>query len=428
MSEQTVWTSDLNLTRRGWRRRDMLRVLAGSALGASLPWQTELAAQAGSLRQQGKSCILLWMQGGPSQLETFDPKQDHANGGETRSIATNVSGIRISENLPQVAQSMDKIALLRSMTGKEGSHPRASYQMHTGYIPTASVRYPTLGSNVVYHLGDMEADLPAFVRIGQGNRGESGGGYLGVKYDPLVVADPSRPPENTTPATDERRFRRRLNLVRRLEANGAYEQARADHQDLLSRSSTMMLSPQMATFDLEREPQRDRESYGEGAFAQGCLMARRLVEQGVTFVEVNLNGWDTHDDNFSRCRDLCGQMDQPFARLVNDLEERGLLESTLVLCLGEFGRTPRINPRSGRDHFPRAFSAAIAGCGVRGGQVIGATTADGNEIADRPIQIPDFFRTVFTTLGVDPDHENMSGIGRPIPLVTDGEVITELFG
>lgn len=426
MSEQTIWTSDMQLTRRGWRRRDMLKVIAGAAAGVALPWQTSIAAQAAALRQQGKACILLWMQGGPSQLETLDPK-DHENAGETKSIETSVSGIRLSENLPQLAKSMDKVALIRSLTAKEGSHPRASYLMHTGYLPTASIRYPTMGSNVISHIGNMEADLPAFVRIGQGNRGESGGGYLGVKYDPLVVNDPSRPPENTSPTTDERRFRRRVGLVQRLESSGPYEQSRADHQDLLNRSSTLMLSPQMAVFDLERESERERAAYGEGPFAQGCLMARRLVESGVAFVEVNLGNWDTHDDNFTRCRELCGQLDQPFARLLADLSERGLLDSTLVICMGEFGRTPRINGRSGRDHFPKAFSAAIAGCGVKGGQVIGSTTNDGGEVRDRPIEIPDLHRTIFTTLGIDADHENMSGVGRPIPLVTGGSVIQELF-
>jgi len=428
MSDRSFVTTDLTPTRRGWHRRDVLRSAAMGIAGAGLfGWQSTLAANAATLRRQGKACILLWMQGGPSQLETFDPKPEHANGGETRAIETNVSGIRLSENLPQLARRMDKVALLRGMTGKEGSHPRASFLMHTGYLPTAALRYPTLGANVAHQLGDPTAELPSFVRIGRGARADSGGGYLGVKFDPLVVADPTTPPENTAPTTETARFRRRLSLVEQLESTGsAHPRGMADHRELLGRASTMILSPSMSVFDLERESEADREAYGDTDFGRGCLLARRLVESGVTFVEVGLGNWDTHQDNFEKSRELCGQLDQPFARLIEDLEQRGLLESTLVLCMGEFGRTPKINPRGGRDHFPRAFSTAIAGGGVRGGQVIGGTDDSGSEVIDRPVEAADLFRSVYRLLGIDPDHENMSGVGRPIPLVTGGEFVQEL--
>ena len=190
----------------------------------------------------------------------------------------------------------------------------------------------------------------------------------------------------------------------------------------------MMLSPKMEVFDIERESAGTRERYGDSPFGRGCLLARRLVDQGLPFVEVSLGNWDSHLDNFERCRTLCGSLDRPFAALLEDLERRGKLESTLVICVGEFGRTPKINPRGGRDHYPRAFSAAVAGCGISGGQVIGQTDSGGTEVTQRPIEVADFFRTLLRALDIDPDHENMSGVGRPIPLVTGGSVMSELFG
>ncbi len=211
-------------------------------------------------------------------------------------------------------------------------------------------------------------------------------------------------------------------------AQDAGAQVVADHRQLLRQASDMILSPQMEAFDVSREPQSARDAYGPGNFAAGCLMARRLIEQGVTFVEVVSNGWDTHQDNFERTAGLAGQVDQPMAALVADLKSRGMLEKTLIVWLGEFGRTPRINARAGRDHYPRAFNAVVAGGGVRGGQVVGSTNAAGTEVVDRPVTVQDLFRTIYHTLGIDADHENMSRIGRPIKLVDGGAVVEELLG
>jgi uncharacterized protein (DUF1501 family) len=201
----------------------------------------------------------------------------------------------------------------------------------------------------------------------------------------------------------------------------------ADQKKLIKRAADMIHSPKMEAFDLEREPKSLREAYGEGEFAAGCMMARRLVERGVTFVEVASKGWDTHQNNFEAVRNLCGQIDRPAAQLIADLKQRRMLDKILVIWMGEFGRTPQINPRSGRDHFPRAFNVALAGGGVRGGQVIGATNDAGTEVIDRPVTIPDLFRSIYHTLGIDADYENMSGIGRPIKVVDGGEVVSELF-
>jgi len=210
-------------------------------------------------------------------------------------------------------------------------------------------------------------------------------------------------------------------------AQDAGVQIVAEHRQVLRQASDMILSPRMEAFDVSREPQNARDAYGSGNFAAGCLMARRLVEQGVTFVEVVCNGWDTHQDNFERTAGLAGQVDQPMAALVADLQSRGMLENTLVVWLGEFGRTPRINARAGRDHYPRAFNAVLAGGGVQGGQVVGSTNAAGTQVTERPVTVEDLLRTIYHTLGIDADYENISRIGRPIKLVDGGAVVDELL-
>ncbi|MCI0357374.1 MAG: DUF1501 domain-containing protein [Planctomycetaceae bacterium] len=431
MSHTLHLQADISIRRGQVRRRDFLKCIPAAALAAgAVSWQDAMIASAADLRRQGKACILLWMQGGPSQFETFSPLAGHANGGETKAIQTAASGIEISENLPETAKSMEHLCLIRSMTSKEGSHPRASYLMHTGYLPTATVKYPTLGSIVAKEIGDLAAELPSFVRIGVNRFGDSAG-LLGIDYDPFIVQRAGSPPENTALATTELRYQRRLNLLTRLEAefaNRGGKQEVSDHQKVYAQAAKMITSPRMATFDLEKEPQKARDAYGSGPFGQGCLLARRLVEAGVTFVEVNLGNWDTHQDNFARSRALCGQLDQPLAALLGDLKQRGLLDSTLVVWTGEFGRTPRINPRGGRDHYPRAFSAALAGGGVKGGQVIGQLDAGGESVKDRPVGVADLFRTICHGLSIDAAKENMSSIGRPIKIVDGGEVVREVFG
>ena len=413
------------------QRRDFMRAisLAGTAAG-TLSWPDLMTLQAARLRQQGMACILLWMQGGPSQFETFAPLPGHSNGGETEAIDTAVPGIQIAKNLPETAKVMDEICLIRSMTSKEGSHPRATYLLHTGYLPTASVKYPTLGSIVAQQNGDPEFDLPSFVRVGARGRGAPGGGFLGVEYDPFKITDARRAPDNTTVTTGEKRYRRRLGLLDKLETE--YEQTGGrkvvgNHRKLYGKASKMVLSPQMNTFDIQREPEKVRQAYGDSPFAAGCLMARRLVESGVTFVEVNAGNWDTHQDNFERTTELCNQIDQPYAQLIRDLRQRGRLDKTLIVWMGEFGRTPRINPRGGRDHYPRAFAASLAGGGVKGGQVIGTTDPGGVSVTNRPVSVADMFRTICHSLQIDADKENMSGIGRPIRIVDGGEIVTEAF-
>jgi hypothetical protein len=415
-------------------RRDFLKQSAligiGAGVAAGMNWTDVIAARAEQLRERGMACILLWMQGGPSQFETLSPLPGHPNGGETKAIDTNVAGIQIAENLPHLAKVMENFAIIRSMTSKEGNHQRATYLLHHGYLPMASVEHPTLGANVAQQIGDAANQLPNFVRIGGRDGNSGGGGLLGIDYDPLMLQSATRPPQDTTPSTERDRYDRRLRLLASLDRTFTQEggaQVAANQRKLMRRASEMIHSPKMEAFDLEREPAKLREAYGEGEFAAGCMMARRLVERGVTFVEVASRGWDTHQDNFARTKDLAGQIDQGAAQLITDLKQRGMLDRTMVIWMGEFGRTPRINPRGGRDHYPRAFNVALAGGGVKGGQVIGKLTTDGTDVADRPVLVQDLFRSIYHGLGVDADQENMSPIGRPIFVVEGGKVVSELF-
>jgi len=424
---------DVSVGRRGViGRRDFLRGFTAASLAAGMVgWRDLVSLQAAELNKRGMACILLWMQGGPSPFETFSPKPGHPNGGETKAISTSVPGIEVSENFPHVAKRMHEAAIIRSMNSKEGSHPRATYLMHTGYIPTASVKYPAFGSIVAQQVAHAQLDLPAFVRIGSNTRDGAGGGILGVEFDPFLMPAAGKLPTNTSLPTDESRYGRRLNLLSQLEADYATGPAKeevADHQKLYQKASRMILSSQMKAFDLEQESAETRAAYGDSQFGLGCLLARRLVETGIPCVEVVLNGWDTHFENFPRVKELAGQVDQPLAYLLADLKQRGMLDSTLVVWMGEFGRTPKINPRAGRDHYPRAFNALLAGGGIRGGQVIGKTDEGGAEVTDRPVGVTDLLQTFCKSLKINPSIENIAPNGRPIKIVDGGKPVDELFG
>lgn len=413
-------------------RRDFLKQSTALGLAAgAMNWTDVITSQADELRSRGMACILLFMQGAPSQFETWSPLPRHANGGETKAIPTSVAGIEISENMPHCAKAMSDLALIRSVTSKEGNHQRATYLLHHGYLPVGGVKHPTLGANVAEQIGDAASELPSFVQIGGKMPNSGGGGLLGIDYDPLVLQSATRPPANTELSAGANRYARRLRLLESMEGGFAAaggSQVVADQHKLMRRAAEMIQSPKMEAFDLSREDEKLRTAYGEGDFAAGCMMARRLVERGVTFVEVWSRGWDTHFDNFARTRDLCGQVDQPTAQLIADLKQRGMLDRTLVIWMGEFGRTPRINPRAGRDHYPKAFSVALAGGGVRGGQVIGRVDESGTEVADRPVLVTDLFRSIYHGLGIDPEVERVASNGRPIKIVDGGKVVNELFG
>jgi hypothetical protein len=426
-------------TRRGFSRRSFLHcVSAGAFAAGSLNVRDLMSVQAGAMRKQGMSLILLWMQGGPSQFETFDPKPGTETGGPTAAIDTSVPGIRIAQGWEHTARQMQDIALIRSMNNKEGEHIRATYQMHTGYIPSGAVRHPSLGCSIAKEIALPDHDLPAVVSIGPGRFGGQqlvGSGFLGVEVDPFLVESPGNLPRDVALPTQTARFERRLGLLGNLEnefaARGG-EVAVADHKQLYEKSRRLIQSSEVKAFEFRDESPATKDQYGDTDFGRGCLLARRLVEAGVTFIEVRSAGpsgnWDTHRDNFKQVAENAKIVDPAFAFLVADLKQRGLLEKTLVVWMGEFGRTPRINPNMGRDHYPRVFSAALAGGGIRGGQAHGASTDDGAAIKHDPVTVPDLFSTICKALNVDPHKENVSPIGRPLKIVDGGRPVDTLLG
>ncbi|HWY88820.1 MAG TPA: DUF1501 domain-containing protein [Gemmataceae bacterium] len=413
------------------RRTFIRRIAAGAAGLGVLSWQDAMTLHADELRRQDRSCILLFMRGGPSQYETFDPKPGHANGGPTQAIPTAVADIRIAEGWTNVARQMGDIALIRSMNNREGEHQRATYQLHTGYIPAGGVRHPSIGAIVASEIAPRAFDLPSFVSVG--NRFTTiGSGFLGMQFAPFIVQNANQMPANVAlpGRVTASRLNHRLELMNDLErdfADAGGQTLVTNHRALYDGAANMVRSPRVRAFDLSQESAASRDRYGRAPFGQGCLLARRLVEAGVTFVEVELNGWDTHQDNFTRSKTLTETADPAFASLIQDLRERGRLDRTLVIWMGEFGRTPRINANTGRDHFPRAFSVALAGGGIKGGQVIGSTSEGGNDITNRPVSVPDLFCSFCHALKINPRKENMTPVGRPIRVVDGGQHVPELF-
>lgn len=420
----------IDLWSQGVSRRGAFKIGFGGMLSLLLAqWLDPCAVFAQNGKAiKAKSCILLWMNGGPSHLDTWDPKPGQVTGGPFKSIKTSVAGIEICEHLPQMATQAQHLALIRSMSTKEGNHQRAQYLMHTGYTPNPTISHPSLGGWVSEELGDPNSDLPNFVSIS----GPSiGAGFLGVQYGPLVVQNLNQPLQNVRYAfnVNDQRFATRQLALSMLETNFAAETGDPKvkgREAVYGKAVRMMHTPKLKAFDLSAEPDAVKAAYGDTNFGKGCLMARRLVEAGVKFVEVVLDGWDTHQDNFNRSTKLMGTLDPAMASLIGDLQSRNLLDSTLVICMGEFGRTPKINANEGRDHFPGAWSAVLAGGGVRGGTVYGATSEDGSKVVDKPVAPNDFYATVATLLGMQTDKSFMTPVGRPIAITEKGTPIRDL--
>ncbi len=413
-------------------RRDFFKLsAAGVGTAAASGWMHVLAdaAKAPGAQAKPKRCILLWMDGGPSHKDTFDLKPDSKGAGDFKPIATSAPGVQISEHLPAVAKWMHTGCVVRGMTSPEGAHPRAKYNLHTGYREgQGGITYPSLGSIVGMELGRADAAVPNFVAIGSRSYGS---GFLGPKHQPLLVTDPTRGIEDLKPVVADKQFANRMSLLDSME-KAFYHDYQAgvitDHSTAYDKAVTLMKSPQAKAFDLSTEPVAARSKYGQGKFADGVLMARRLVEAGVPFVEVSLGGWDTHLDNFNRVKSLSGQVDTALAALLADLKERGLLDSTLVVWMGEFGRTPNINTRGdkpGRDHYPKAWSLAMFGGGLRGGSVVGKTDKEGAVVVDRPVTPADFLGTVCELVGVDHTKKNDTPGGRPITIVDKAKPFTK---
>jgi hypothetical protein len=440
---------DSSLTRR--------QLLASAAASTSLVGWLEGLAAADPNRPRPKACILLWMAGGPSHIDTWDPKPDAPANvrGEFGTIETSVSGIRISEHFPKFARLMKHAAILRGMSTQESDHKLATYHLHTGYQNrSGAVAYPSLGALVARELGKRDVALPNFVTIGRGPQEALSAGFLGPEYQPLGVTDPARGLDFIEPTVQKQEFSRRMGLLQELERpfTQTYpSDAGRAHRTTVERAVRLMSAEQKQAFDLSREPDAIRASYvgpaqvtvsrpgakavssTPGGFGQGCLMARRLVEAGVPFVEVVLGdgvGWDTHRDNFPRTRALSLECDTAMSALVEDLHTRGLLDTTLVVWMGEFGRSPRCDG-GGRNHWAKAWSTVLIGGGIKGGQVVGKTDQNGAEVVERPISVTDFLGTVCTILGIDYHQNNHpAGVNRPIPIVdtTRGvRVLSELL-
>ncbi len=437
------------------------RFLAQSGLMASIGWTASgwLPAFANFVApktKQRRHCILLWMNGGPSQTDTFDMKPGHKNGGEFKEIETAASGVRFSEHFPGLAKQAKHVAVVRGLSTKEGDHSRGTYLMHTGQRPQGPLPYPAIGATLAKELGDPADSFPNYVSIAPYqaiSQQAFGPGFLGPRFAPLTVGSYNRfrtgaqqngndyadlrvenlqAPTHLTSETVQTRLELWNALQEDFLTRKGQPEATIAQDTVYRRSLQMMASRAARAFDLSDEPDEIRSAYGRGQFGQGCLMARRLVEEGVAFVEVSLGNfgggatWDTHQGNFPTVKQLSEELDKGWSTLITELEQRGLLASTTILWMGEFGRTPEINQNAGRDHFPAAWSCVFAGGGIKGGQVFGKTSDDGMTVADGKVDVGDVLATLSQALGVRPTTENITTIGRPIK-IAEGTPIQQIL-
>ena len=404
-------------------RRTFLHAGAGTFLATLLSRYVQADGSAAPSVATAKSVILLWMNGGPSHIDTWDPKPGAPTGGPFKAIKTAHPALTVSEHMPRIAAVGDKLTVLR-MSSKEGNHQRAQYLMHTGYAPNPTVEHPSMGAWMSKKLGAPTGGLPAFVSLG----GPSfGAGFLGVQNGPFVVQAPGAMPDNLTSPVDAQRWARRQALLAGADERFALEVGggmATDRRAVVGQAERLMGSADLQALDLASEPPALRAGYGDTPFGKGCLVARRLVERGVRFVEVVLDGWDTHQNNFERVKSQLGILDPAMGALVRDLEAKKLLSSTLIVWMGDFGRTPKINAQNGRDHWPGAWSAVLAGGGTKPG-VLGATDAEGAKCVGRAYAVPDLMATVAKLAGLNPAEETISPIGRPIAVTDDGTPIAE---
>jgi hypothetical protein len=433
----------------GLLRRECLRIGSLGLFGLELP--ELLRAQAsGSGRKREVSCMLLWLSGGPSQLETFDPKPDAPREirGEFKSVPTRVPGVHFTEYLPRVAKQFDKFSLVRSMTHNQGTHGLADQLVTSGYAPTPSgvgIRYPCQGALVSYLTGYKDG-VPPYVFVGDvtgpdgfRKRDALNAGVLGATYNPLEIGDKANSPDfvvqDITPpkGVDFDRLssrREMLAMFDRYHHSLDSELPRFKEVDsYYEKAYSVVTSPRVKkAFQLDEEPAKLRDSYGRTMFGQSCLLGRRLVEAGVRYVTVGMPGWDTHTNNFRDLRDkLLPVLDMAYSTLLADLNDRGMLESTLVLCLGEFGRTPKINAEAGRDHWPSTQVVCLGGGGVKTGMVVGETNDRSEYPIERPLSVQDFGATIYHAMGISTLIEYRTPDNRPIKVLNGGEPIRELI-
>jgi hypothetical protein len=411
-------------------RRDFIKIAFGSSAAAALSGKFFLPAMAATKPAKAKAVILLWMQGGPSQLDTFDPKPGTETGGPHKAIDTKTTGLQVSEHLPRLAQLSDKYSVIRTLFSKDPNHDTARYLLHTGYRTDPTIDHPHLGSLLASELGTKAEGLPGCITLGKEPGASSG--YLPPELAPLLIEKIENPLEDLKLSRDVTSFRLadREKLLWAQNAGFAADhvEGRIESQHkAYERAFALMRSPHLKAFEISDEKDETKKLYGSTPFGRACLMSRRLVEAGVRFVEVTLADWDTHADNFNRTKGLMSQLDPAMSGLLIDLDRRKMLDETLVIWMGEFGRTPKINGGQGRDHWTRAFCAALAGGGIAGGRVIGRTNGLGTEPQDRPVSVQDLFATLYGQLGVDPNKKHMTPVGRPIKILEGGDPVKEIL-
>jgi hypothetical protein len=432
----------------GYNRRHFLKHLAGYSLMAlpGLHFVQRLRAAASTLKKENKSIIILWMSGGPSHLDIWDLKPGESTAGEFMPTKTAVSGIDICQHMPQVAKQMKHLSVIRSLVTNEGSHERGRQLMHTSRMPNPSLNFPSLGAVASFQLTAKDLALPGFIAVG---RPADGPGFLGMNYAPFTVQNPGQPPENIRPPDslgDDLRIQRRRQLFYAVEENfgnnlipqAPKDEKRADaaqaHTDIYKKAFSLVASKEGKVFDISKEKTSLIEEYcGTGqmannnGFGKGCLLARRLVEAGVTCVEVDLGGWDNHAGIFPTLKNQrLPVLDKAMAALVRDLNDRGMWQKTVLVWMGEFGRTPRINQNAGRDHWARCWSVVLGGGSLKGGLLHGSTSKDGTDVKDNPCSVGDVFATLYKGLGIDPTMQIRDAIGRPHN-IAEGKPIEALF-
>ncbi|MCA9129107.1 MAG: DUF1501 domain-containing protein [Planctomycetales bacterium] len=423
-----LWTH--NATPAGMNRRHFLSHAAGASalFSTSLAFGQSLRAQANLLKKNQKSAILLWMGGGPATIDLWDLKPGAPTGGPFRPISTS-GNAQISEHLPKVAQQMHHLSIVRSMSTREADHNRGRYYMHTGFVPDPNIEHPSYGSVIAHELmADREAlQIPPFISVGGASEGP---GFLGMAWAPFSVGSDGRI-KNLDMGLPDARLARRVQALNLLEKNFVSQQrgmAAADHMQVLKKTYDLMTSPQMKAFEVSSEPEAMKELYGDSGFGRGCMMARRLVEAGVPFVEVDLGGWDNHQNIHATLKDdKLPVLDQAMSALVQDLAQRELLQNTAVIWMGEFGRTPTINGNAGRDHWAKSWSVVVGGAGMNGGLAIGATDSEGRSVVSEPYSAEDLMATVCKSLGISLTTTYQSKNGRPMTIANGGKVIRELL-
>ena len=412
------------------RRHFLSHLVATSSMAIPVTnFTNTILANSADLKKRQKSAILLWMSGGPSTIDLWDLKPGSPTGGPFKPINTNADGIQICEHLPMLSKNMDKLSIVRSMSTREADHTRGRYYMHTGYQPSTTIEYPSYGSVISHELISQspELEIPPFVSIGGSSIGP---GFLGMSYSPFVV-DSNGNIKDLNMGIDKSRLSQRLEMLAVIENKFINENrggSLIDHNEILNKTIKLMTSKQMESFKVSKEPTEIKERYGDNSFGKGCLMARRVVEQGVPFIEVDLGGWDNHANIFPTLENQkLPEMDQAMSALIEDLNNSGRLQDTAIIWMGEFGRTPNINGNAGRDHWAKSWSVVVGGAGFKGGVVVGETNEQGKEVISEPYTSEDLMASVLSSLGISLETTFTSKSGRPMKIANSGKIIKNLL-